>query len=302
MLDLAKLAHLRALARHGSFVGAASSLYISQPALTRSIQSLEKSLSVTLVVRHRTGVTLTPEGQEFLTRAEALLSHAESLEDDVVSSTRGGLRRVAFGIGPMTGAMLLDDVLAMMIQESRVAAAVRIGSNTDLRRMLLHGEIEFFVGGMPSHDFTQSHHLDFVELATSQPALYTRADHPLVYDPDARLSDFPLIGGSFARLMLDESDLVGLPAPLLELDDYDLLLRLASTTDALLLAAPGLAARRPNFQLSRVDHPVGRSLTVGVVSVSGRPLSSPARSLVDIFTGRDLADAFGEILRYDSST
>ena len=63
-----------ALARHRSFVEAAASLGVSQPALSRALQRLERSLGTTLFRRSTRVVSLTPAGRDFLPTAERLLT------------------------------------------------------------------------------------------------------------------------------------------------------------------------------------------------------------------------------------
>jgi len=50
---LDQLRILRAIAAEGSFIRAAESLYLSQPALSLQIQNLEKHLNVSLFERHK---------------------------------------------------------------------------------------------------------------------------------------------------------------------------------------------------------------------------------------------------------
>lgn len=51
MIDLYKLRYFVTVARVGTFVQAAEELHVSQPALSRSIQSLERQFGVTLLDR-----------------------------------------------------------------------------------------------------------------------------------------------------------------------------------------------------------------------------------------------------------
>ena len=83
-----------------SVTKAAARLHITQPPLTRHIHQLERELGVTLFVRHRQGVTLTPAGQQLLDRARRL--DAAALE--FVGAARqarpdAGVLRIGIGWG-----------------------------------------------------------------------------------------------------------------------------------------------------------------------------------------------------------
>jgi DNA-binding transcriptional LysR family regulator len=53
-IDLRQCRHVLALDRHRSFARAADALGLTQPALTRSLQALEKSIGARLFDRDRT--------------------------------------------------------------------------------------------------------------------------------------------------------------------------------------------------------------------------------------------------------
>ncbi|MDP3621703.1 MAG: LysR family transcriptional regulator [Polynucleobacter sp.] len=62
------------VAQYQSFVAAAITLNMSQPALTRLIQNLEKQLHVSLFKRTTRAVQITPEGRELVAISERLLN------------------------------------------------------------------------------------------------------------------------------------------------------------------------------------------------------------------------------------
>jgi len=100
-----KLHHLRdflAVADRGSLRAAARELGIAQPAVTRSIQELEKELGVPLFERHARGAVPTPMGLAFVRRARSV--HNElSLARDEIAQMRGmtnGNVRVALSMVP----------------------------------------------------------------------------------------------------------------------------------------------------------------------------------------------------------
>lgn len=83
MLKLQQLAHALALSRLGNFHRAAKALHLSQPALSRSIRSLEHSLGVSLFDRHGAQIKPTVYGEALLRRAERMLEQSDELERDI---------------------------------------------------------------------------------------------------------------------------------------------------------------------------------------------------------------------------
>ena len=80
-LTLRQLRYFDALARHGHFGRAAEASSISQPALSMQIRDLEESLGTPLVERGPRSLRLTAFGEDFLTRARAILRQVDELED-----------------------------------------------------------------------------------------------------------------------------------------------------------------------------------------------------------------------------
>ncbi|MBC6439659.1 MAG: LysR family transcriptional regulator [Rhodospirillales bacterium] len=63
--NLAALRTFEASARHLSFVRAAGELNVQPPAVSRKAAELERELNVSLFVRTKSRLTLTPEGERF---------------------------------------------------------------------------------------------------------------------------------------------------------------------------------------------------------------------------------------------
>ena len=78
-MTLQQLRYAIGIAKAGSFNKAAESLFISQPSLTTAIRELEDEIGITVFNRTSRGITLTPEGQEFIARANELYNHYESV-------------------------------------------------------------------------------------------------------------------------------------------------------------------------------------------------------------------------------
>jgi LysR family transcriptional regulator of abg operon len=72
-----------AVSERGGLRAAARHLGLPQPAITRSIQELERELGVALFERHAKGVRLTPMGSAFLRRASAVRSELQRARDEI---------------------------------------------------------------------------------------------------------------------------------------------------------------------------------------------------------------------------
>src|SRR6266487_1518069 len=112
-----RLRAFAAVAREGSFSRAAERLYVSQPAVSKHIASLEAELRAQLITRGRRGATLSPAGQvlaDYVLRAEALLANARRALATGAEAQIGMLSLAASGI---PGTYLLPGVLARFHDE-----------------------------------------------------------------------------------------------------------------------------------------------------------------------------------------
>ena len=73
MLEDFKLKVFATVCRTHSFTKAARELEITQPAVSQNVAELEKLLGVSLFVRGRGEITLTPDGEEFARYADRIL-------------------------------------------------------------------------------------------------------------------------------------------------------------------------------------------------------------------------------------
>ena len=146
----ARLRAFAAVAREGSFSRAAERLYVSQPAVSKHVASLEAELGTQLIIRDRRGATLTPAGQvlaDYVLRAEALLANARRALATGAEAQIGTLSLAASGI---PGTYLLPGVLARFHDERpAVELDVRLSTSGGSLELVRSHEVEFaVVGGM----------------------------------------------------------------------------------------------------------------------------------------------------------
>ena len=80
------------VARAGSLNKAAERLYVALPNVSRSIKELEADLGITIFERSAKGMTLTPEGEEFIGYAKGILRQIEQVEQLYKSDAPGKQR------------------------------------------------------------------------------------------------------------------------------------------------------------------------------------------------------------------
>jgi DNA-binding transcriptional LysR family regulator len=97
------LHHLRlftAVVNHGGFTKAAASLHLSQPAISKSLNELERQLNLTLLERNGRSIRLTDAGQALYARARELFG-VEWIAEQELREIRG-LKRGVLRIGAST--------------------------------------------------------------------------------------------------------------------------------------------------------------------------------------------------------
>ncbi len=301
MIDLARLRHAVAVATEGSFSAAAELVHITQPALSRSIQTLEAQYGVVLFERGRSGAKLTLNGAEFIDIARDMIRRASSVDEQLQSVGRGRRAVVNFGVGSVSAASFLPDILTT-IARPEVELRIHIGRNGALELLLRHGEIDFFLGGMhPGEGFNAAAQgFSIHELSGINVGLLVRTGHPLL-DTDmgaTKLSTFPVAAGAFVRDMLSPMTMkkIGLQSPSVELDDYSVLAALVRVSDHILIASSILPRVRPELGLTLLPVPVTADDMPQLALVSSAPdrLSEASRGVADAICQRiaDLARAF----------
>ncbi len=114
-MDLAHLSSFVAVAEELHFSRAAARRHVSQPALSKQIRQLEAALGLTLFVRDRRTVQLTPEGGALLPRARAAVQAAGDVAAFADSLRRGIEGRLRIGFTPSAP----HDVLPRLLRAFR---------------------------------------------------------------------------------------------------------------------------------------------------------------------------------------
>jgi len=292
-VDLRKLRHVLALAEAENFARAADSVHLSQPAFSRSIQSLEQELGVALFERGKRKVTPTPFGDVVVDRARKLIWEATGLRRDIEMMKASELGEVSFGLGPMPAAMLLVPVLTRLMKESPgIRTRVEIMHWRHLLQLLEAEQLDFFIADC--RELASNERLSIVLLRQFPINFFCRSGHAILRKKGASAQE--LLAYPLGAFKLPTVALAGVthclgfsgdPAKMWTLQCDNLLVaeRVASNTD-LIIIGPENAFRaelqRKNIVEVPLNPPLNLTTHFGVVTLRERILSPAAELLIKL--------------------
>ncbi|MEL6464221.1 MAG: LysR substrate-binding domain-containing protein [Pseudomonadota bacterium] len=149
-ITLRQLRYFRALTQDLHFGRAAERCAVSQPALSVQIRELEDSLDVQLFERQPRALRLTPRGEEFAERAQAILQTVDELDDWVQATRVQGLGRLRLGIIPTIAPYMLPDLIsALTVAHPNIDLHVRETVTPRLIDELLDGQLDAAIVALP---------------------------------------------------------------------------------------------------------------------------------------------------------
>src|SRR5262245_16125886 len=170
----ARLRAFAAFARRRSFSAAAAELRISQPAVSKHVAELARSVGMKLVERSRRGGVLTTAGDflaNYVLRAESLLAQAALGVAQFQKSGSGSLSIVATWL---TGTYLLSEIIADF-RRSHPAIRVSLQLGTAARTMELlrshHAELGIVAGAIAAPEIETEPLIEYQVVVVARPGL-----------------------------------------------------------------------------------------------------------------------------------
>lgn len=129
---------------------AAESMYISQSAVTQSIQKLETILGGKVFYRNKTGVELTEEGKnlyEYVKNSIETMNNAENIFSKYITLEKGKVR--IGGNNSLITSLIVSPLLDFIKKYPDIEIYVTTGSTSELMQKLVNGELDLVVLSLP---------------------------------------------------------------------------------------------------------------------------------------------------------
>ena len=134
-----------------NFSIAAKKMYISQPAISKSISKLEENLHTVLFHRSSKGVTLTREGEILYRYVEQALFSLRSGEEQLKTSASFPISQLSIGVSTTLCKYVLLPVLKdFMTQNPNIKITISCQPTLDTISALQEGSIDIGLVGIPS--------------------------------------------------------------------------------------------------------------------------------------------------------
>lgn len=143
------------VANAGNISKAAKELYISQPAISKSIQKLEESLGCKLFSRSSRGVLLTDEGQLLYNHVKEAFETLTTGEDKLKRSIALGVGHITIGVSSTLCKYILLPYLKEFIRRNpHVTISIKCQSTNETLRLLEDNKID--IGLIGKHNILKN--------------------------------------------------------------------------------------------------------------------------------------------------
>ena len=149
------------VANAGNISKAAKELYISQPAISKSIQKLEESLNCKLFSRSSRGVVLTDEGNLLYGHVKEAFETLNLGEDKLKRSIELGVGHISIGVSStLCKYMLLPYLSEFIHRNPHISISISCQSTNETLRLLDENKIDIGLIGKP--EILKGFHFDFL--------------------------------------------------------------------------------------------------------------------------------------------
>ncbi|BFM15772.1 LysR family transcriptional regulator [Maricurvus nonylphenolicus] len=292
MISVKHLRHLNAIIQHGTIHGAAEALHITQPALTRSLHTLESSLDIQLFERAKTGMTPTAFCLQIAENCQRILLDIDDLQRaaGIYRNLEGGELHLA--VGRAIKEVVVREALPDFIeQHPSIATNISEGMPDELIYRLKQREVDMLIAGLGSYRDIEG--ISTQPLKTVKLSLLVKTDHPLAAKKTIELPDlanYPLVAPTvltpsnplFETLMSLNTN--NQPIPSVMCNDYTALKHIVLRSESWMIATEyHFTDEIAQGELHQLDIQLpALNIDMGVIELKGRPRSPAAQAFISI--------------------
>ncbi|QKJ88644.1 LysR family transcriptional regulator [Paramixta manurensis] len=172
----------------GSVAETSRKLYIAQPSISNAIKSLEESFGVQLFIRHHAqGVSLTPSGARFYSKAQKLLRMAHEFEQNALADNDMVAGQIDIGCFETVAPLILPKLIrGFKSLYPGVEIIIRDGEQHELVQGLTAGSFDLAL--LYDHDLDSSIKTDPL-VAPRKPYILLPEDHRFAQQAQVSLAD-----------------------------------------------------------------------------------------------------------------
>jgi len=187
-MNLNVLKYVIMVAEEKNMTKAAERLYISQPSLSQSIQSLEKELKVNIFDRSHSPIKLTYAGEQFVEWARQTLHTKNELMQKLSDISEDKQRCLVIGIAPNRSILMLTDVLkTFYLEVSGCSIILEERPVNELTAMLENETIDLLI------DFPNSDTMQFTNIHIADEKILLAAPKSYVFNTNPGEDIYPLV-------------------------------------------------------------------------------------------------------------
>ena len=188
-----KLHIFKVVAEHLSFTKASERLFISQPAVSKTIKNLEEAYKSNFFIRRRNSIELTEDGKAFLIYADRILNIYGEMEQQFLNVKDALPDTIHFGVSTTAATYIIPKILAKFsIQYPQVHFEVTSGNSEEIENLILNEHLNFGI----TEGKNTNKQLHFKKFIKDEIVLVTNARNTSVKNSSidkASLEELPLI-------------------------------------------------------------------------------------------------------------
>lgn len=193
-MTLQQLRYIIAIAEEGSISKASKKIIVSQPSISKAVFDLENELNIKIFNRTNRGVSLTEEGEEFLSYSRSVIEQADFLESKY--KNEGGTKRV-FSISSQHYAFVVNAFVLLVKEFGKREYDFSLRETTTYQIIEDVKKLRSQIGIMYLSNFNRNILLRILEkeglifntIFKAKPHVFISRNHPLAKKDEISLED-----------------------------------------------------------------------------------------------------------------